>query len=153
MYEKRALKSEKLIFDLFFTSNLLIIFKMSDCLKDFEYYSLIHNSYVYGEIVGIQEENSYILKNKKDGTEEICESNSIRKITEISQNAIDNGHWEFIKGEDEFLEATIKEQKGLFIYTGKDILSIKEIQAPNAKKMGILDYLRGKSIEVGKVFE
>jgi hypothetical protein len=87
---------------------------MSDCLKDFEYYSLIHNSYVYGEIVGIQEENSYILKNKKDGTEEICESNSIRKITEISQNAIDNGQWEFIKGEDEFLEATIKEQKGLF---------------------------------------
>ena len=87
---------------------------MSDCLKDFEYYSLIHNSYVYGEIVGIQEENSYILKNNKDGTEEICESNSIRKVTEISPNALDNGQWEFIKKEDEFLEATIKEQKGLF---------------------------------------
>lgn len=44
-------------------------------------------------------------------------------------------------------------KKGLFIYTGQDILSVIEIQAPNAKKMGILEYLRGKSIEVGKIFE
>ena len=87
---------------------------MSDCFKDLEYYSLIHNCYVYGEIIGIQEENSYILKNKKDGTEEICEANNIRKILKVSPNALDEGQWEYIKGEDEFLDVTIKEQKGLF---------------------------------------
>jgi hypothetical protein len=87
---------------------------MSDCLKDFEYYSLIHNSYVYGEIVGIQEENSYILKNKKDGTEEICESKNIRKITNISSIPLNDGICEYIKNDDEFLEVEIKEQKGKF---------------------------------------
>ena len=87
---------------------------MSDCFKDLEYYSLIHNCYVYGEIIGIQEENSYILKNQKDGTEEICEANNIRKISKVSSSPLDEGQWEYIKGEDEYLDVTIKEQKGLF---------------------------------------
>lgn len=87
---------------------------MTDCLKDLEYYSAIHNSYVYGEIIDIREENSYIMKNKKDGNEEICESKYIRKITNVSQDSLDEGVWEYIKNEDEFMEAKIKEQKGLF---------------------------------------
>jgi len=87
---------------------------MSDCLKELEYYSLIHNCYVYGEIIGIQEENSYVLKNQKDGTEEICESNNIRKIMKVSSTYLEDGQWEYIKDEDEFLDVTIKEKKGLF---------------------------------------
>lgn len=42
-------------------------------------------------------------------------------------------------------------KKGLWIATGKGVLSVKEIQAPNAKRMNILDYLRGKSIDIGCV--
>lgn len=42
---------------------------------------------------------------------------------------------------------------GLWILTGSGILAVKEIQAPNAKRMNILDYLRGKSIEVGSKME
>ena len=87
---------------------------MSDCLKELEYYSFIHNCYVYGEIIGIQEDNCYVLKNQKDGTEEICEANNIRKITKVSSNSLDDGQWEYIKGDDEFLDVNLKEQKGLF---------------------------------------
>lgn len=43
-------------------------------------------------------------------------------------------------------------KKGLWIMTGDGILSVKEIQAPNAKRMNILEYLRGKSIPKGNVF-
>lgn len=42
-------------------------------------------------------------------------------------------------------------KKGLWIATGQGILSVKEIQAPNAKRMNILDYLRGKSMAEGNV--
>ena len=87
---------------------------MTDFLKDLEYYSSIHNSYVYGEIIDIREENSYIMKNKIDGNEEICESKYIRKITNVSSDSLDEGVWEYIKSEDEFIEVKIKEQKGLF---------------------------------------
>ena len=87
---------------------------MSDSLKDLEYYSSRHNCYVYGDIIGIQDEDSYIIKNKKDGKEEICDSDSIRKVINISKEPLEKGIWEYIKSEDEFLEVTIKEQKGLF---------------------------------------
>lgn len=87
---------------------------MSDLLKDLEYYSSIHNCYIFGEIIGIQEEDSYILKNLKDGQTEICDSDYIRKITNVSTEQLDNGTWELIIGEDEFLEVKIKEKKGLF---------------------------------------
>ena len=42
---------------------------------------------------------------------------------------------------------------GLMISTGKDILSIKEIQAPNSKKMNILDYLIGNNIKIGSIMK
>lgn len=87
---------------------------MSDLLKELEYYSLFHNCFTYGEIIGIQEENCYLIRNLKDGTEEICDVTNIRKITNISQSALEKGKWEFIKGDDEFLDVNIKEQKGLF---------------------------------------
>lgn len=41
---------------------------------------------------------------------------------------------------------------GLVISTCKDFIAIKEIQAPNSKRMNILDYLRGNNIEVGSKF-
>ncbi len=43
-------------------------------------------------------------------------------------------------------------KRGLFIATASGVLSVKEIQAPGAKRMDILDFLRGKKIEVGKIF-
>ena len=46
---------------------------MADYLKDLEYYSSIHQCYVIGEIIDIDDENNYIMKNKKDSTEEICD--------------------------------------------------------------------------------
>ena len=87
---------------------------MSDILKDLEYYSSNYNCYVYGDIIGIQDEDSYIIKNQKDGKEEICDSDSIRKVLNVSKEYLEKGTWEYIIREDEFLEVTIKEQKGLF---------------------------------------
>lgn len=43
-------------------------------------------------------------------------------------------------------------KKGLFIATASGIISVKEIQAPNAKRMNVLDFLRGNKIEEGKIF-
>jgi len=45
------------------------------------------------------------------------------------------------------------DKKGLYVLAGKDIISILEIQGPNAKKMSINDYLRGKEIKVGSLFK
>ena len=87
---------------------------MSDILKDLEYYSSNYNCYVYGDIIGIQDEDNYIIKNQKDGKEEICDSDSIRKVLNVSKEYLEKGTWEYIIREDEFLEVTIKEQKGLF---------------------------------------
>ena len=87
---------------------------MEDCLKDLEYYSSIYKCFVLGDIIGIEDEENYIMKNKKDGTEEICESKNIRKITNISLTPLNEGICEYIRNEDEYLEVEIKEQKGLF---------------------------------------
>jgi len=87
---------------------------MADCLKDLEYYSSIHHCYVTGEIIGIEDEDNYIVKNNKDNTEEICESKNIRKITNISSTPLNEGICEYIKNDDEFLEVEIKDHKGLF---------------------------------------
>lgn len=42
---------------------------------------------------------------------------------------------------------------GLIVVAGTNLISIKEIQAPNSKKMNILDYLRGNNIEVGSLMK
>lgn len=44
-------------------------------------------------------------------------------------------------------------KEGLIIVTGDNYISVKEIQAPNAKRMNILDYLRGKTIDLGSVMK
>ena len=87
---------------------------MEESLKDLEYYSSNHNCFVLGDIIGIEDEESYIMKNKKDGNEEICEPKNIRKITNISSIPLNDGICEYIKNDDEFLEVEIKEQKGKF---------------------------------------
>ena len=43
------------------------------------------------------------------------------------------------------------EKEGLGIATGKGVISITEIQAPNSKRMFIKDYLRGNKITIGKI--
>lgn len=42
---------------------------------------------------------------------------------------------------------------GLIIVTGNGYINVKEIQAPNCKRMNILDYLRGNTIEVGSLMK
>lgn len=44
-------------------------------------------------------------------------------------------------------------KEGLVIATGENYISVKEIQAPNAKRMNILDYLRGKTIDLESVMK
>ena len=44
-------------------------------------------------------------------------------------------------------------KKGLFIKTVDGVISVLEIQGENAKRMGILDFLRGNKLEVGIKFE
>ena len=44
-------------------------------------------------------------------------------------------------------------KEGLLVATGEKWIRIREIQAPNAKRMNILDYLRGNSIEVGSLLK
>ena len=44
-------------------------------------------------------------------------------------------------------------KKGLYIRTLDSVISVIEIQGENAKKMGVLDFLRGNKIETGAKFE
>ena len=44
-------------------------------------------------------------------------------------------------------------KEGLIIACGEGWLEIVEMQAPNAKRMGAKDYLRGKRIAVGTIYE
>ena len=77
-----------------------------------------------------------------------CEVLSRNDIKEYVQNA------EFdidIQEVGSVVESNSK--KGLIIKASKDFVSIKTIQAPNSKKMNILDYLRGNNIEVGSKFD
>lgn len=45
------------------------------------------------------------------------------------------------------------DKSGLYIKANEGVLSILEIQAENAKKMNIKDFLRGNKIEAGDIFE
>ena len=87
---------------------------MADCLQDLEYYSSIHKCYVIGDIIDIDDEDNYVMKNKKDNNSEICESKYIRKITNISSTPLNECVCEYIKSEDEYIEVEVKETKGLF---------------------------------------
>ena len=44
-------------------------------------------------------------------------------------------------------------KKGLYIKAKDDIVIIKEVQAENAKRMSIQEFLRGNQIEAGNIFE
>lgn len=102
--------------------------------------------------------------------------NLVRGLNPImgAYSIIDNKKLKFWKvnviEEDEFLDK-FKEQiedynsfeyggviisdskKGLFIKAKDGIIEVLELQAENSKKMNILEYLRGKNLEVGIVFE
>lgn len=47
----------------------------------------------------------------------------------------------------------VNEKSGLYIRAKKDIISVIEIQGPNAKKMSIQEYLRGNKIKAVDIFE
>lgn len=44
-------------------------------------------------------------------------------------------------------------KKGMYIKAKDEIIQVIEIQAPNAKKMNVCDFLRGNKIDVGSKFE
>ena len=87
---------------------------MVDGLKDLEYFSSIHHCYLIGDIIDIDDEDNYVMKNKKDNTEEIYEPKNIRKITNISSIPLNESICEYIRNEGEYLEGEIKETKGQF---------------------------------------
>lgn len=47
----------------------------------------------------------------------------------------------------------VDDKKGLYIKANNGIIEVEEIQGENAKRMNILDFLRGNSIMVGEIFE
>lgn len=47
----------------------------------------------------------------------------------------------------------VDDKNGMYIKANGGIIEVEEIQAENAKKMNILDFLRGNSIMAGEVFE
>ena len=78
------------------------------------------------------------------------------KVYKVWNCEIENGLIDKIKLCDDCICGTIllaNSKDGLFVKTGDGVLSIKEIQAPNSKKMNILDYLRGNNIEEGSLLK
>lgn len=124
---------------------------MEDYLDNLEYYSNVHHCFVIGEIIDIDDEDNYIMKNKNDGTEEICESKNIRKITNISSTPLNEGNeciYEYIKNDEEFVEVEIKEQKGLFYIletVGEESTFLaRQKQLRSIEYLSIEDYIQDK---------
>lgn len=72
-----------------------------------------------------------------------------KKIKFWKVNKIDSSNNKTLPGT--VIKSNSKE--GLFISTIDGVISVLEIQGENAKRMGISDFLRGNSIEVGSKFE
>ena len=66
------------------------------------------------------------------------------EIKELGQEYKDKQNGEIVIADD---------KKGLYIKAKDGLLSVLEIQGENAKRMNILDYLRGNKINVGNKFE
>lgn len=66
------------------------------------------------------------------------------EIKELCQEYKDKQNGEIVIADD---------KKGLYIKAKDGLLSVLEIQGENAKRMNILDYLRGNKINVGNKFE
>lgn len=45
----------------------------------------------------------------------------------------------------------VEKRKGVYVKTKKEVLIIKEIQAENAKRMSIEEYLKGNQMEIGQI--
>lgn len=63
--------------------------------------------------------------------------------------------WQAVKimGQTEYAPGTILEvdKAGIHVQTGSGILIIEEIQAPNKKRMPVSEYIKGNSLEKGKL--
>lgn len=66
------------------------------------------------------------------------------EVKELVQEYKDKQNGEIVIADD---------KKGLYIKVKNGLLSVLEIQGENAKRMNILDYLRGNKINVGNKFE
>ena len=87
---------------------------MKDCLKELEYYSKKYQCFIFGELIGIENSDDFLMRSDKDSEVETCNAKDIRKITRVSNTPLEDGVCEFIKNKDEFIEVEIKEQKGFF---------------------------------------
>ena len=83
----------------------------------------------------------------------------IWKVEVFSQEEFFNIHQEFIGYEIRWKDiqpgtiVCIDEKQGVYVKAKDGVVLLKEVQAENAKKMSILDYIRGNKVEVGEVLE
>lgn len=82
-----------------------------------------------------------IYKENIDSFQDNLKNEELNNMTNFKENSQNYGN---------ILVSNSKE--GLLVSTGKGIISIEEIQAPNSKRMNILDYLRGNNIELNSKF-
>lgn len=84
-----------------------------------------------------------------------------KKIKLWKVDIIDSEKWSdicskySIQSDPNMLPGTVlfaSDKIGLFIKASDGIISVQEIQGENARKMSVLDYLRGNKLEEGKVF-
>ena len=69
-----------------------------------------------------------------------------------AENATNNTEIKTTKGAVPGEIVFIDSKKGMYIKTIDGIISVKEIQAENSKKMDISDFLRGNKIQIGDIF-
>lgn len=83
----------------------------------------------------------------------------IWKVQVINNNDFFDKYEEFKEYENKFLNLEpgtiiyIDKKDGIYVKTKDEIVLLLEVQAENAKKMSVQDYLRGNKIEVGQILE
>jgi len=83
----------------------------------------------------------------------------IWKVDYLSNENFMNKYEEFKEYKQKFENLTsgtiiyIDQRKGIYVKAKDGVILLLEVQAENAKKMGVQDFLRGNKIEVGEIFE
>ena len=83
----------------------------------------------------------------------------IWKVQIIKNDEFLNKYEEFKEYKDKFLYLApgtiiyIDKKEGIYVKAKDEVILLLEVQAENAKKMSVQDYLRGNKIEVGQILE
>ena len=103
------------------------------------------------------EKNAYEIKNLVRGLNPIMGTYSILNNKKIKfwkvQVLPENEYLDLVKDKENGEVILADSKVGLYIKALGGIISVLEIQGENAKRMNILDFLRGNNIEVGLKFE